>query len=492
MQHPALNTDILATIVSFAAEWPGTIATMMQSCRLFYHEGPKVLLKKGVDFTDQWEDEIPEFLIFILAEGGTRCRYIGGLYFWLIDPDPSEDSEDDAETGYEIDIDPDVVRSLVEFLRDHSFPNLKFLELDPAEELLLLVPELAPVLTALPAVKHLQLHACGRLACAMAQGMDKLVDVGLRYDLDEERTPRPLVDIHPLIVLANSRNTLEELLLVASEEFLPSALYPQPFPRVTTLEMNGRHPPILDPFVHAFPNLHILLLRDREVRFGTVMPDGPIIHEESRRDMQLIRAWKLVQAIGPLRDLYLSGLACEVTHLQAFMAEESTYEALGQLLSDTRPETLIVQTSQPGMLDDATGLPAVLRSAGGRLKEFSGILLLHPEDRNMDMEAGFASLRASLSWHPLLIAKFLFFCNHIPERLPDDDLDAPSTLPSCPVEEYMATADLGALAQSFIHSIATLEMAHISFTGHRTRDREDARARRDGGSVVIERNVLHG
>ena len=59
---------------------------MMRSCRFFYHEGPKVILKSGAAFFPDWDTEIPKMLRFMLAEGGTRCRYIGGFSFYLTDP----------------------------------------------------------------------------------------------------------------------------------------------------------------------------------------------------------------------------------------------------------------------------------------------------------------------------------------------------------------------------------------------------------------------
>ncbi|TBU61993.1 hypothetical protein BD310DRAFT_919393 [Dichomitus squalens] len=51
----------------------------MLSSRFFYHEGPKVLLADGVTLNS--EHQIPVFLRSILAEDGTRCRYLGSARF---------------------------------------------------------------------------------------------------------------------------------------------------------------------------------------------------------------------------------------------------------------------------------------------------------------------------------------------------------------------------------------------------------------------------
>ncbi|PIL31616.1 hypothetical protein GSI_06318 [Ganoderma sinense ZZ0214-1] len=508
MRRPILNTDILVIILSFLADSTPTISAMMQSCRFFYHEGPKVILKYGLSFFPDWDEEIPLMLRFILAEGGIRCRYIGGFFFHLIDPDPSDDSEDsdDSDEPDAVDIDSDVADFLIAFFREHSFPKAEWLILEPAEELLMLLPELLPAFTALPNVKYLQLYGCGRIACNIPRNMTKLVSVHLEYDLNEERTRRPMLDIHPLIILTSSRNTLQWVFLADSETYLPVAYYPAPFSKVISLKMNGPHPPILAPFAHAFPNLLELALLDKKVFFGNVMPEGPSIPEGGRRDVELVRSWKLKQAMGPLRDLYLGGLACEIEHVQTFMAEESTYEALRELVSYARPSNnLIVQTSLPGMLDDAKGLPSMLRSAGGRLEEFGTFLRLQPDENDMDMEAGLVSvfrclwptprtnevspqalLRTALLGHPLHTVRLLIVCHDIPAHH-DVESDRRSILPTCPVEEYMATVDLGVLARSFLDSIATVNLAVVAMLGHRTRNSDDARATRVEGSIVVER-----
>ena len=122
-------------------------------------------------------------------------------------------------------------------------------------------------------------------------------------------------------------------------------------------------------------------------------------HDERGACRRRIASQKLLLS---LRDLYLAGLACEIEHLQAFMSEESTYEALRELVSYARPtNNLIVQTSLPDMLNDEKGLPAMLRSAGGGLEEFETLLLLHSDENDMDLEAGFVSV---------FLAVFCTFC----------------------------------------------------------------------------------
>ena len=151
----------------------------------------------------------------------------------LIEPDPSKDSEDSdvSDEPDVVDIDSNVADSLIAFIREHLFPRAEWLILEPAEELPMLLPELLPAFMALPAVKYLSLYGCGRIACSIPRNMTKLVSVHLEYDVDEERTRRPMVDIHPLTILTSSRNTLKWVLLADSETFLPVAYYPAPFRR---------------------------------------------------------------------------------------------------------------------------------------------------------------------------------------------------------------------------------------------------------------------
>ncbi|TBU61994.1 hypothetical protein BD310DRAFT_115790 [Dichomitus squalens] len=280
----------------------------------------------------------------------------------------------------------------------------------------------------------------------MIQGMARLVRAYLGYDIYDDRTSLSMTDMHPLFVLASSRHTLATLEVSAYEGVILPHLYPGPFSQLRHLDL----PEFLgvSPFIEQ---------------------NSVTVHDENRKEQQCLGAWKLESAMGGLNELYLSGLSCEVQDLTVFMESFTSYTMLGQLLSNARPSTLYLRTPQPGVLKEDTALPALLRCEGGaQLTALDLHIEFSPEDRDIDLEAGLACLRAALSTTPIRLLKLYLWCFDIP---------------------FLEGADVGGLAKTFLDTISPLEMIRLEIGGHRTRENEPFNALKGGEIVVVNKEV---
>lgn len=68
--------DLIAQIMTHST--PSTISALMQTCHLYYHEGPKHLLRDGVVLLTH-DQVAPTFVRFIYAEHGARFAYLRKL-----------------------------------------------------------------------------------------------------------------------------------------------------------------------------------------------------------------------------------------------------------------------------------------------------------------------------------------------------------------------------------------------------------------------------
>ena len=377
MQSRILNDDVLANILSFASL--EAIPSMMQACRLFYHEGPKELLAYGATFDS--EEKIPAFFRFILAENGTRCRYLGGLHLLLDD--------DDRWVPFrrQLELDRDVWRRLINLFRDHSFPLLHTLAIIPAEELFRDVPGLSSVLSTLPSVERVNIHSAGPMTCSMIKRMDQLVRVKLAYG--PFNSDISAFELHPLIVFKNSRNTLEQLeVSFFDEPFHHPYDIPQ-FLQMRDLELAWCSNLAIAPFARAFP--HLLHLRyDSTVNHMDLTTNQLMaLRQNNRREFLAHSAWKELEATsGHLIDLYVSGLACDVKDVQVFMDQEQTFTMLRDFLDDVRPSKLYLRLPRHGIGQEASALADLFRSqAGSRLQTLTVDMVFTQEERYMDIGA---------------------------------------------------------------------------------------------------------
>ncbi|OJT03057.1 hypothetical protein TRAPUB_6400 [Trametes pubescens] len=462
MQTPRLNPDILSTIVSVAEL--GDIPVMMQASRFFYHEGPKTLLRDCVTLDS--DGAFVAFLRFMRAEEGTRSRYLRSLSIISID-------HGDVIRG-------DTAQILAQFLQTSSFPHLKTLHIEDAEWLFINYPFLLPAFQSLSGLEELDLDSYDRLACDL---VDK-VGSGLRaatlaYTCTEEyegAVVEPVEDIHPLVVLQRSRDTLAKLQVRFVDATLPQHLYPPPFPNVVELIIVWCAYPSLGPYIHAFPNLRCLGLKftvdDDELNEPGALASG---HRQTNRTHQHQNgSWKsLEDVIGNVADIYVSGLECHVRRLSVTLPNTSSrnFEMLGDIVNDTRPLQLSIRTSCQGAFDNASGIPMVLRQAGAKkLVVLQLEFRLVPEESDIDLSEALENILASCRPLSLQAVDLLFTCFDLPVRREGKQLGGRAALPQCRVEQYLERVDLNELGHHFFASVQTLQEVTVSLQGHRLRD----------------------
>ncbi|KAI0361239.1 hypothetical protein OH77DRAFT_1392286 [Trametes cingulata] len=464
MPIATLNPDILALIASYVPRI--TIAAMMQVGRVFYHECPKVLLRDGASLED--DENIVKFVRFIRAEDGTRARYLTTLDLSFTEGDVISD---------------DSAQLLAECLRSLSFETLRGLSIAAAEETFRAHPCLLAALQTLTTVQDLAVDECGPLSCtlvkALAPGMHAIT---LAYDNDADTDAVPVEQVHPLVLLQGSRDTLKTVELTFMSRPLPRSLYPEPYPNVHEFWIGWCSYTDLSPYIHAFPNLQSLTF---DATYDEMDLHGlePLVQQRlPNRKAQLEHgSWKALATVcGAVGDLYVSGLTCPV-QLLALVMKDETHEMLRDVLNDTRPSVLSLRSGRAGALDAATGLPAVFAALGaGNMKVLKLDLDIPPEDRDTDVSAGLGNLLSSLKGMALQSLELTFTCFELPECMSGERFGMESVLPLCPVERYLEDVDVDALGRQCLAEVPTLENAQIMIRGHRTR--------RHGTAVVKRAN----
>ncbi|KAI0375349.1 hypothetical protein BV20DRAFT_1110447 [Pilatotrama ljubarskyi] len=465
MPTATLNADIISLIASFAPRC--AIPTMMQASRIFYHEGPKALLRDGAVL--ETDEDIVKFVRFIRAEDGSRSRYLTRLNL--------------AFTPGEV-VGEDSARLLARCLQSSSFDNLRILSITAAEETFGIHACLLVALKTLSTVQDLAIDECGVLTCTLVRDLgSSMRSVMLAYDNDLPTDAAPIEQAHPLALLQNSCDNLESLDITFMSRPLPRSLYPPSYPKVHAFSLGWCWHPDLSPYVHAFPNL-------RSLTFDTMYDDlnldslEPLARFRLPNRMAQLQhgSWRALDRVhGTLGDVYVSGLTCPVRDLELLMKEE-TYEMLCDVLNDTRPSSLSLSSGRAGALEATTGLLAVLETTGARnMKALKLDLNIPPEDKDMDVSAGLEALLASLKDTPLQTLELAFTCYELPERMTGERFGMESALPLCPVERYLEDMDLDAVGRQCLSKVPTLEVAKVMVTGHRTCRR--------GASVVRRADV---
>lgn len=340
-RHRVLNLDVLLNIMSLADIC--TISPLMRTSRELYTEGPKYLLRDGVDLDTA--SSVPSFVAFMRAEYPHRLHLLDLLHIYAGHLSAAES------------------RILVEFLVDCA-PLLKIrrLGIDRAEEFFKSSRGLAGAFGLLRHVKHLTLFEVGpRTSVFLRNSQSSLVsaDVGMiPPSLDDEQDAASDSDedddedLHfdseddedadsgddeapddiyadygnPILLLHNSQDTLTRLAVSACDTFAEDDdhAYPQRYPHVHTLTLTANELPATLHYARAFPAVRTLTLRcaPHEVdALGPARADVQAFRLANQIDLAEQRAaagtvWPGLTAVhGALTDHFLLGLAGPVEQL---------------------------------------------------------------------------------------------------------------------------------------------------------------------------------
>ena len=76
-----LTYDTLLHVISMTDDAEDCVP-LVATCRVLYHEGAKIALKKPVTIYN--EEQLASFLQFLRAENLSRCRFLRQLDLWAL------------------------------------------------------------------------------------------------------------------------------------------------------------------------------------------------------------------------------------------------------------------------------------------------------------------------------------------------------------------------------------------------------------------------
>ncbi len=377
-----LTYDILLHMISLyscASEAVPLIAT----CRVLYHEGVKIALKKPVVIFDA--TELASFLKFLHAENSSRCRYLKELDIW----------------GFHAE--PELVQELLKILP--LLVNIETLQLASAEQFLASDPALPMAFAALTSLRHVDVCGASDATCAFLSSLNSpLVSATVDFitDHDDDSTDlwdRLTVDqwpiYHPTALLGNLSSTLEELRCV-SWSTTPVAIRSDRVytnMRKLSIEVHNLHLRI-DPFICAFPNLTDLNVHTDNFYdpiYETDLEAMRTSHETNvRQQLTSCGTWtRLEHFTGRLSDLYAIGLTCRIGRITIVddVGDELRMGMLATVLRYARPLHLKLQGIACTMLEGSEpSFISTLRSEGASaLLNLDVCIYFGEEDRDRDL-----------------------------------------------------------------------------------------------------------
>lgn len=374
LRSPALHVDILLDIMDVSSR--STVAALMRTCRDLYYEGPRRILGGGPYVRDSPGDTdafLRSFCLFLLAERGTRFRYLRQIYFvvWWIK-------------------NKDVADMLYECVKKMSHLEVLVFVID-LDAMLDVHPGLGDAFAELRTVKHLEVSSTGKKCYNMLRNMrSPLVSVQLKLwqeDEDDELPATP--DLNPIALLAHSRETLQHLQCEAWDRHRFPAGSPI-YPAMRNLTLDCEELPIAAALVQAYPELSHLSL-------GWVNYDLPsdtaalvnlldVKRTENLRAQRGIRGWqKLNEVSGSIGALFALGLCCPVEKLLPNeVKSDADLIMLAVLLEHTRPVHLRLNTLGAFFDERPFDLPATLHKDGGSALRTLDIAIGHSEDVSHD------------------------------------------------------------------------------------------------------------
>lgn len=363
--NQVLNLDVLLSIMSISDMC--TIARLMQASRQLYHEGPKYLLRDGVDLAEP--SSIRSFVAFMRADYPHRLRLLDLL---------------SISTGRLPGMEAYVLGKFLVDCEPHQ--EIQELHIEHAEELFESSPGLAGAFALLCHVKHLTVSEIGsRANVFLMASRSSLVSAVLSMiplpqdnyefsDSDDDDDEEKDDDFrNPILQLRNSQDTLETLDVRWCDSFSCAGdLYAQCYPHVDTLSLTANELPLSLHYARAFPNVQHLTLKcdARELDLLGTDPED-LLTFRVKNQIELtehqdaagvgVGAWASLQTVhGTLSDHFLLGLVCPIAqlHIKGPLMDKRFFRCV---IAATRPTYVRFNGFDVDLLFADGGLKRLLR-----------------------------------------------------------------------------------------------------------------------------------
>ncbi|KAI0690930.1 hypothetical protein C8T65DRAFT_87260 [Cerioporus squamosus] len=480
---PALHWDVLREVALCANR--STCATLMLSCRFFYHEAAKSILYEEIPL--RTEHQVAKFLWFLHADNDYRSRYVRNLYLGCYNLMlPTLDS---------------LVHSMT------RMAGLEHLRIGDGEALLNEFPELADVIGEMTCLRHLDIGYAGHLTCALLESMQSsLVSIRLNwmgYDegfFDTEVSSDRLNQYHPVPFLAKWASRLEELACEAWYTGADVPVFTQVYPKLRTLELSRDDFPLVVPYIRAFPNLQQLTFQtDHSDQYNDCdelsLPEEIRQHRKGNISSQLAPdgpgTWQHLEELsGCLVDLYLLGLTSQVSRIRVFTRLTAAHlDLLSIVLSYAQPLHLMIGGDGVLLTHPTRNLAAILRESwAAHLESLVVEITLTKEDGDADIPSLLHALASSLSSLPMRRLRLNLNSNslnptpHSPgtfdrwmaKRYGLPEPRSPYPAPLTPAEVMLQSFDVDAFVRTLGESNPSLEDAIVQVVGPRGSGRRRA------------------
>ena len=338
-----LNTDIMHIIMSYATR--NAVSGLMKTCHTLNSEGAQYLLRDEVSI--ECDAQLLSFMCFLMARNNPddcvrRMSFFNKLSLHFDYPSP------------DIAI---LLTGIFEIIVGAGF-SFTSLKVSWAEDLLRAHPLLGAAIAKLTTLKTLELSFAGAHCAALLRTLQsKLVAADITFgDTDHEDEDLPECDRNPLLLLRGSQSTLKSLSTGHSVSFLRGPRYTN----VTHLSLSYISLPIVEGYIHAFPNLRIFSALE-----CSVYRDDSEVWEDRRMTSIEYQArhgtWQSLGFYsGSMRVLWLLGLTCHVPSIKLDIEDdELELDKLNDVLHDVRPTCLVLKLPEASCLSDKGFLSAL-------------------------------------------------------------------------------------------------------------------------------------
>ncbi|TFK91057.1 hypothetical protein K466DRAFT_651222 [Polyporus arcularius HHB13444] len=484
---PRLNWDALREVAVCADR--STCATLMLSCRFFYHEAAKSILFNNIRLLG--EKDVLRFLQFLQADNGSRFQYARHLTLCSL-------------YGLKAHTAASLIRSM------DRMPQLERLSIESGDSELRLYPALADVIAKFTHLRHLDITYAGHVTCALLKSMQSaLVSISLNWcdyprSFFEAKVGRDLLaNYHPVLLLARWAPTLEELSCHSWRTGMKVPVFPHVYPRLRVLQIEKDDLPLIAPFIRAFPNLRQLDFRtDRQHADDYDDCEEHALPAEIRQHRQRNIAsqlapngpgtWQhLENLVGGVADLYLLGLTSQVSAIRLYT--EFNAAGLGLLsvvLSYARPLHLKIKGNGALLTHPLRSLAKILHEPwAARLESLSVELHLGEQDGDVDIPSLLHALACTLSQLTMRRLRLNLITTWLdPTPDPPDDFETwmatethgwpeprpPSPAPLTPAEVMLQSFDVDAFVRTLGDATPSLQDAVVQVVGPRSSGRRVA------------------